>query len=68
MEITSHKIVYSNRKAIPALCRDVTELLRAEKQIIESEEKYRNIFNNAIEGMYRTSIEGKPLLANPALA
>lgn len=68
MEITSHKIVYSNRKAILALCRDVTELLRAEKQIIESEEKYRNIFNNAIEGMYRTSIEGKPLLANPALA
>ncbi len=34
----------------------------------ESEEKYRSIYENAIEGMFRTSVDGKILQANPALA
>ncbi len=33
-----------------------------------SEENYRGIFENSVEGVYRTSIEGRLLSANPAMA
>ncbi len=38
----------------------------AEQNLKLSEEKYRDIFENAIEGIYRTSPEGRFLTANPA--
>jgi PAS domain S-box-containing protein len=34
----------------------------------QAESRYRNIFEGAAEGMYRTTLEGKSLSANPALA
>lgn len=33
-----------------------------------AEEKYRSIFENAVEGIFQTSIDGRLLNANPALA
>src|SRR5918995_3852559 len=33
-----------------------------------AEEKYRSIFENAVEGIFQTTIEGRFLTANPALA
>jgi two-component system, cell cycle sensor histidine kinase and response regulator CckA len=54
---------------------DITERQRSEKElrlahkaITEAEEQYRNIFDGALEGIYRTSPEGKLLAANSALA
>ncbi len=46
-------------------------LLHLEKTISEakaSEEKYRSIFDNAVEGVFQTTPEGRFLSANPALA
>ena len=40
----------------------------AQAGLRESEARYRTIFHGAIEGMYRTSKEGKSLLVNCALA
>ena len=40
----------------------------AEEGLREAEEKYRTIFNGALEGIYQTSAEGQFLIANPALA
>jgi len=34
----------------------------------EAEEKYRSIFENAVEGIFQTSLDGKYLNVNPALA
>jgi PAS domain S-box-containing protein len=34
----------------------------------ESEAKYRNIFDNAVEGIFQTDTDGKLITANPALA
>jgi len=47
---------------------DVTERRRAEIALQESEEKYRNIFENALEGIYQSTPEGRLLSANPAFA
>jgi PAS domain S-box-containing protein len=48
--------------------RDITERRQAEEALRKAEQDYRNIFEEALEGIYRTSPEGKNLAANPALA
>jgi PAS domain S-box-containing protein len=48
--------------------KDITERKQAEIHIRESELKYRNIYDNAIEGMYRTSLDGKIIHCNDSLA
>jgi PAS domain S-box-containing protein len=40
----------------------------AEKDLQEAEKKYRSIFDNAVEGIFQTSLEGRFLSANPYLA
>lgn len=48
--------------------KDITERKTAERALLAAEEKYKDIFDGAIEGMYQTSAEGKILTANRALA
>jgi PAS domain S-box-containing protein len=38
------------------------------RQVQQAEEKYRSIFENAIEGIFQSTPEGRLLTANPALA
>ena len=47
---------------------DITERLRAEEERGRAEENYRSIFENAVEGIFQTTADGKFLTANPALA
>jgi PAS domain S-box-containing protein len=47
---------------------DITERKRAEKALRETEEKYRSIFENAVEGIFQTTPDGRFVAANPALA
>ncbi len=41
---------------------------KAERALREAEEKYRNIFENAVEGIFQSKPDGRLLTANPALA
>ncbi|MDP2036874.1 MAG: PAS domain S-box protein, partial [Ignavibacteria bacterium] len=43
------------------------ERKRAEEALLESEERFRNLYENAPIGLYRTTPDGKILLANRAL-
>jgi two-component system, NarL family, sensor histidine kinase UhpB len=47
---------------------DITEQREAEQERRRAEEKYRSIFENAVEGIFQTTVEGKFLTANPAMA
>ena len=40
----------------------------AEESLRKAEEKYRSIFEGALEGIFETSPQGQPLTVNPALA
>jgi PAS domain S-box-containing protein len=46
---------------------DITDLRKMEEALRKSEEKYRGIVRNAVEGIYRSTVDGKILEANPAL-
>ncbi len=47
---------------------DITQIKEAEEKLRESEAQYRDIFNRAIEGIFRSTPEGRYVRANPALA
>jgi PAS domain S-box-containing protein len=47
---------------------DITDRKQVEAELRKAEETYRSIFENAIEGIFQTTLEGRFLDANPALA
>ena len=46
----------------------MAKLEQSNQALSEAEEKYRDIFEGALEGIYQTSPQGQSLIANPALA
>lgn len=59
---------YNQGKAAFAVGIDITERNNAEEALREAEAKYRNIFENTVEGIFQTTADGRYLSANPALA
>lgn len=47
---------------------DITELKETEEALIKAEKKYHSIFENAIEGIFQTTLDGKFINVNPAFA
>jgi len=47
--------------------RDITESKKAKDALKQSEERYRNIFESAVIGIYRTTPEGNIIMANSTL-
>lgn len=50
-----------------AAIEDVTDKVEAERSLRESEERFRAIYENAVLGFYRTTPEGRILMANRSL-
>jgi PAS domain S-box-containing protein len=55
-------------RLLQAIIRDVSERKEAENKLRVSEEKYRSIFENAVEGIFQTTPAGRVITANTTFA
>jgi len=53
---------------VGCIAEDITERKQAVEALQEAEMKYRAIFENSMEGIFRSTEDGRYLAANPALA
>jgi diguanylate cyclase (GGDEF)-like protein/PAS domain S-box-containing protein len=51
-----------------AIKQDITQRKLAEQALQDAEQKYRGIFENAVLGIFQSTLEGKFLSVNPALS
>ncbi|MCX5827867.1 MAG: PAS domain S-box protein [Deltaproteobacteria bacterium] len=65
---TSSAIEYQGRPAILGNSMDVTEKMNMEKALMESEARYRQLFENAVEGFFQSTPQGTYISVNPAFA
>ncbi len=70
LEVTVDPILDNNRHivAVVHIIADITERTWAELALKESEAKYRALFENAVEGIFQVTPEGRFISANPAQA
>ena len=54
--------------AVEGIVQDITARKQSSQALREAERRYYNLFENAIEGIFRTTLDGQYLDANPALA
>ncbi|MCP4106407.1 MAG: PAS domain S-box protein [Desulfobacteraceae bacterium] len=67
-EMHMKRTVIDNHDRMLLIVRDIDEHRQTEKEAIKTEKKYRNIFENATQGIFQTTPEGRIITANPALA
>ena len=66
--IHARNLIVGNLENALALARqENAERLLAEQSLVENESHYRQLFENSTVGIYRTTPEGRILLANPAM-
>ena len=68
MILTGVKLAIAGKNYLLGIGIDITKRKKAEEALKDSELKYRNIFENAIEGIYQSTREGRFVTANAALA
>jgi PAS domain S-box-containing protein len=61
-------LALTNARHVSQLEEEIAERKKAENALSESENKYRNIFNNSTEGISQSTPGGKILTCNQALA
>ncbi|WP_447971199.1 sigma 54-interacting transcriptional regulator [Nitrospira sp. M1] len=68
LELTLSAWMEHQQQFFSGIIRDISQRKAAEGALRQSEEKYRAIFNQAVEGIYQTSVNGTFLNVNPALS
>ncbi len=60
--VTEFRDVTGERLGVVSVIRDITERKQAEEALLKSEERYKNLFNNAEVGIFRTKQDGSGFL------
>ncbi len=68
LALTFNQLAAQVRELVQGLQDRVADLQQTECALREAEEKYRGIFENAIEGIFQSTPEGQFISVNPAMA
>jgi len=68
VEVYASRTEYQGKSAVIGTLQDITERQRAEAMLRAAEERYRGIFENAVEGIFQCTPAGRFLAVNPAFA
>jgi len=58
---------FQNKPSVQVILRDITENKKAADALRKSEARFRGLFENVLEGVYQTSVDGRIISANPSL-
>lgn len=67
VEVSASLVNFRGQEALLIVVRDTTERLKAERELRASEERYRTLFKGMLDGVYRSTHEGRFLDVNPAM-
>lgn len=56
------------RRVLEGFVEDITDQVLSQRQLSDAEQRYRSIFEDSVVGMFQTSIDGRYIAANRALA
>ncbi len=62
------RVVVFDQDQVLIMVRDITNRKRAEVGLRIAEENYRSIYENALEGIFQSSVDGRFISVNPAMA
>ncbi len=65
-QLSGQLVKYGDLELIQFVEVDITEKRRFENELIEAERKYRELFENSVIGVYRSTPDGKIIDVNPA--
>jgi PAS domain S-box-containing protein len=68
VEVYTSRTEYQGESAVIGTLQDITERKRAEELLRSAEERYRGIFENAVEGIFQSTPAGEFIVVNPVLA
>ncbi len=66
--ITALRDEHGELRGFTKVTRDITERIRMEEALKESEKNYRTLVDNAVVGVFKTSLKGEFVYANAALS
>ncbi len=65
---TGTRVTFDQTQCLLGMGISIAERKQAEEELRKAEAKYRSIFENAIEGIYQTTLDGRIVSVNPAFA
>lgn len=67
VEVHSSPVTLQRKRVLFSIIHDVTERNRADAELRKSEDRYRTLFDNMMDGIYRSTHEGRFVDVNPAM-
>ena len=68
IEAYGYATIYNGRSAVIGTLLDITKKKQSDLMLKQAEQLYRGIFENAIEGIFQTTVDGRMIASNPALS